>query len=396
MDTERREFVQLLREQEALAGHTTIALGGPADYFARVKSLDEVRAGLAWAAAEKLPVLILGGGSNLVLPDAGVRGLVLQIAIGGIDVVDSSDTTETIAVGAGVPWDELVNWSVARGLSGIECLAGIPGTVGATPIQNVGAYGQEVAQTIQLVEVLERATGTVRQVPAAECEFEYRQSRFKQADRDRFVVLRVCFRLGKERIEPPRYAELQRLLRERFPELSFDSGASEAKASANRPMQLNERVAVLETIRDAVLTLRRSRSMVVDLADPNSRSAGSFFMNPIVSADQLTMITRRIHEVCGAGVEFPAYPAGGDSERTKLSAAWLIERAGFLKGLRRPGAAISGNHCLALVNPQDGTESRRAILELAAEIQAGVRRNFGVDLHIEPEIYGVAENQSES
>ncbi len=372
-------FSDILKQDVVLAPYTSIELGGRADWFAEVQDVDQLREGLRWAAREKVPALILGGGSNLILPDAGVRGLVLRLVFSGIRIDDASASPEgassaagadsvSVTAAAGTDWDELVQATVEAGLSGIECLSGIPGTVGATPIQNVGAYGQEVAQTIEVVECLDRATLQRRLFTNEECDFGYRHSRFKSSDRDRFIVLSVRYRLNRSRIAELRYGELRDRIAERF-------GAKGPPAGAPG----------LRAIRETVLELRRGKSMVLDPEDANTRSAGSFFLNPVLqpeAAEQLVQAAKRR----GIETEPPRYPAPAG---VKFPAAWLIEKAGFQKGFRRPGAAVSTNHSLALINPGGGT--RRDLLELAAEIQRAVEQAFGVRLEIEPEIYGLRE-----
>jgi UDP-N-acetylmuramate dehydrogenase len=365
-------FTDLLKQGVPLAPYTSIGLGGKADWFAEITEAEALREGLAWAAHEKVPALVLGGGSNLILPDEGVRGLVLRLAFTGVQIETESPESDFafVTAAAGTNWDELVVATIEAGLSGIECLSGIPGTVGATPIQNVGAYGQDVSQTIARVECLDRATLQRRLFANEECRFAYRQSRFKTSDRNRFIVLSVCYRLHCKQIRELRYGELKERLRDR-------QGSDDALSFKG--------VGGLRAIRETVLELRRGKSMVLDPGDPNSRSAGSFFLNPVLAAEDVKRIARIAHQ---RGVErpLPEYPAPGG---TKVPAAYLIEHAGFQKGFRRPGAAISANHTLALINPGDGT--RRNLLELAEEIQAGVSRVFGVRLEIEPEIYGTPE-----
>lgn len=367
-------FIETLKQDAPLAPHTSIGLGGNADWFARVTDVNLLCEGLTWAAREKVPALVLGGGSNLILPDEGVRGLVLQLAFSGIriETEDSANSgaerLASVTAAAGTSWDDLVASTVEAGLSGIECLSGIPGTVGATPIQNVGAYGQEVSQTIEQVECLDRATLERRVFTNEECEFAYRRSRFKTTDRDRFIVLSVRYRLHAGKIQELRYGELKQRIVERF-----ESG------------QIPAGIDGLRAIRETVLALRRSKSMVLDPADPNSRSVGSFFMNPVLSPEEVERISA-IAMQRGSETEAPSFPGRAG---TKIPAAWLIERSGYSRGFRRPGAAISENHCLALINPGDGT--RRKLLELAEEIRVSVHRIFGVHLEIEPEIYGTPE-----
>ncbi len=347
-----------LQERVPLAPLTTLGLGGPARWFLRAASAAEVRAGLEWARQERLPVTILGGGSNVIVPDAGLDALVLQVAIPGLAFADADGGT-TVDAGAGVAWDELVAEAVRRGAAGVECLSGIPGTVGGTPIQNVGAYGQEVAETIVTVQALDRATLEVRAFARAECGFAYRWSRFKGEDAGRYVITGVRFRLRPGGAPPLRYPELARAVAARGG--VDDAGPREA----------------LGRVRDAVRALRRSKGMVLDPADPETRSAGSFFMNPVLTADEFATLERRWSASGGEG-GVPTFPAAGG---VKVPAAWLIERAGFPKGFARGGSRISRRHTLALVNA-GGTTAE--LLALAEAIQQGVATRFGVMLEREP------------
>jgi UDP-N-acetylmuramate dehydrogenase len=298
-------------------------------------------------------VLVLGGGSNLVVGDAGWDGLVVQIGLSVIEVELKSDHA-IVTAAAGVVWDDFVAQMVAAELAGIECLSGIPGLVGATPMQNVGAYGQEVADTLVRVRALDRATGELVDVPAAACGFAYRTSRFKGSDR--WIIVEVAFRLARSPLSPPLS----------YPELTRALGIGEGER------------APLEEVRRHVIELRRAKGMVVDANDPESRSAGSFFTNPIVDADAFAALAARLP----AGVTPPSWPAGNGM--TKLSAAWLIERAGFTKGYTVGRVGISKKHALALVNR--GGATARELLALAQEIQAGVRQRLGIELVPEPVI----------
>lgn len=346
-----------LREQVPLAPLTTLHLGGPARWLLRCTSEADVRAGLAWARDTGCRAVVLGGGSNVIVPDAGLDALVLQVAIPGLEFVEAEGGT-AVEAGAGVEWDELVAESVARGLAGVECLSGIPGTVGGTPIQNVGAYGQEVAETIESVRVLDRRTLEPRDFSRDECGFAYRWSRFKADDRDRYVVTAVRFRLRPGGAPTLRYPELARAVAAR-------GGVEPPPAGA------------LSQVRESVLALRRSKGMVLDAADPDTRSAGSFFMNPVLTPADFATLERRWAEGGGTGA-VPTFPAPGG---VKVPAAWLIERAGFGKGYGRDGARISAKHTLALVNVAGTTAD---LLRLADEIRAGVRQRFGVTLEREP------------
>lgn len=337
-----------------LAPRTTLGLGGPARHLARATNVDEVKEALA--AAGEDPVLVLGGGSNLVVRDGGFPGMVIQIAIEGLRIRDEGDHA-VVSAFAGESWDGFVAQMVDAGLSGVECLSGIPGLVGATPMQNVGAYGQEVGDTIVLVRVLDRATGEIESFEPAACRFAYRTSVFKGSDR--YVVLEVRFRLARSRESAPlAYPELARAL---------------GVAAGGR--------APLAAVRETVIALRRTKGMVVDAADPDSRSAGSFFTNPLVDAATLARVTRALPP----GTAIPQWPAADGL--TKLSAGWLIERAGFAKGHGAGRAGISSKHALALVNR--GGATTRELLALAAQIQAGVHEALGVELVPEPVIVGI-------
>ncbi|WP_406298182.1 UDP-N-acetylmuramate dehydrogenase [Embleya sp. NBC_00888] len=335
-----------------LASLTTLRLGGPARRLHTATTTDAVLATVRAADEQGIPLLVLGGGSNLVVGDDGFPGDVLRIATTGLRV-DGTD----VSVEAGVPWDDVVTAAVAAGLSGIECLAGIPGSAGATPVQNVGAYGQEVAETIASVEVYDRTERAPRTLTAAECGFTYRHSVFKGDDR--YVVLRVRFRLRDDagRSAPIRYAELARTL----------------------GVEPGERVPV-EAARAAVLGLRRGKGMVLDPADHDTWSAGSFFTNPILTHDAFADLTARAARHLGPDVTPPRYPSGAD--HVKTSAAWLIERAGFPKGYGQGRARISTKHTLALTNR--GRASTEDLLSLAREVRDGVHATFGVTLINEP------------
>jgi UDP-N-acetylmuramate dehydrogenase len=342
----------------ALAELTTLKLGGPPRRYVEAADEEAIVAAVRAADAEGEPLLVLAGGSNLVVADGGFPGTVLRIASRGVE--DHGDGR--LVVQAGEPWDPLVAATVEAGLAGLECLSGIPGSVGATPIQNVGAYGQEVAETIVSVRVLERRTGAVEELPAAECGFAYRSSRFKRAP-GRWVVLAVSFALVPGgRSAPIRYAELARAL-----------GLGEGDT------------APLPDVRGAVLGLRRAKGMVLDPRDPDSVSVGSFFMNPVLDADGFAALERRARERLGPEVRVPRFPQ--PDGRVKTSAAWLIERAGFTRGHGDPTAiAISTKHTLALTNRGAGTTA--ALVALAREIAAGVREAYGVELQPEPVFVG--------
>ncbi|CAN5922526.1 UDP-N-acetylmuramate dehydrogenase [soil metagenome] len=346
----------LVTTHAPLAARTTLGLGGPAQRLARVDTVDEISEALASAGAD--PVLILGGGSNLVVRDGGWPGLVIQIAIPGVTIQDHGDHA-VVSAFAGVVWDDFVAQMVDAGLAGVECLSGIPGLVGATPMQNVGAYGQEVADTIVRVCVLDRRTGAIETMEPAACGFAYRTSVFKGSER--WIIVEVVFRLERRADSAPI----------KYPELSRALGIAEA---ARAP---------LAEVRTTVIALRRGKGMVVDPGDPASRSAGSFFTNPIVDRATLAAFEARLPP----GVTAPKFPTADG--RTKLSAGWLIERAGFAKGYTPPAsrAGISSKHALALVNRGDATSAE--LLALAREIQYGLRARLGIELVPEPVIVGI-------
>jgi UDP-N-acetylmuramate dehydrogenase len=332
--------------EAALAAYTTLRLGGPAGTLTVVSESDEAVTNVRNAAAEGRPVLVLAGGSNVVIGDAGFPGTVLLLRTRGIRVVEEHAGHVVLRVAAGEPWDDFVAYAVTSGYSGVECLAGIPGSAGATPIQNVGAYGQEVAHTIATVHAYDRAHDSVRAMTPAECGFAYRSSVFKHSDR--YVVLEVDFRLARSGESAPiRYAELARTL-----------GA-----------EAGDRVP-LGQARDTVLKLRAGKGMVLDPDDRDTWSVGSFFTNPVVPAAAWQALA----------LDAPHWP--GDDGTVKIPAAWLIEHAGFPKGFAGAGVAISSKHTLALTNR--GTGSTEALLDLARTIRDGVQDRFGIELHPEP------------
>jgi UDP-N-acetylmuramate dehydrogenase len=344
-----------------LAGYTTLGLGGPAKTFAAASSeaglIDAVRS--ADAAGE--PVLLIGGGSNLVIADDGFPGTVIAIGTRGITYAAGGDGRVAVTVAAGEDWDDVVAATVAEGLAGLECLSGIPGRAGATPIQNVGAYGREVAEVITAVRVFDRLTGQITLIPNDECRFSYRTSMFRGGV-PRWVVLGVTFLLAREPLAAPvKYAEL----------------ASELG------VRMGERAAVGEA-RSAVLKIRGRKGMLLDPGDPDSRSAGSFFTNPVLSAERFAEVEAAAREADAGAV--PRFQAGGG--QVKVPAAWLIEHAGFGKGYGAPGRArVSSKHTLALVNAGGATTAD--LLALAREIRDGVRAAFGVTLEPEPILVGV-------
>jgi UDP-N-acetylmuramate dehydrogenase len=328
-----------VRHDVRLADLTTLAVGGPIERLIEVEDAAELVAAVRDADETGRPLLLLGGGSNVIAPDAGWAGDVVLVRSRGV----TRNGTELV-VQAGEVWDDVVAFTVSHGLAGIEALAGIPGSTGATPVQNVGAYGQEVAQTITAVHVYDRAEKSERTLTPAECGFGYRDSRLKR-EPGRFVVLEVSFRLEPgPASRPVGYAEL----------------------AGRLGMEVGE-TAPLAEVRDAVIELRRGKGMVLDPADPDSRSAGSFFTNPVVAEE-------RAVEGC------PSWPAGDG--RLKLSAAWLVQHAGFGKGTREGHVGTSSRHSLALTTEPGATAAE--LLAFADRIVAAVETQFGVVLHREP------------
>ncbi len=335
-----------------LAERTTLRVGGPADDWVVARTGAELVDAVLSAEAAGTRVLLLGGGSNLLVADTGFAGTVVEVASRGIEVDVVGDVVH-LAVAAGEPWDDVVAHAVAQGWSGIEALSGIPGRVGATPIQNVGAYGQDVSQTVASVRVLDRTDGEVRTLDGADCGFGYRMSRFK-ADPGRWAVLSVTLRLSASGHGVVRYSELASAL----------------------GVAVGEKAPVGQ-IRSSVLALRSRKGMVLDEADPDTWSAGSFFTNPVVD----DVVALRIPEAC------PRYPSAFG---TKLSAAWLIEHAGIGRGFALSAAApaaISGKHTLALTNRGGATAAD--IVDLARVVRAAVRARFAVELDVEPTLVGV-------
>ena len=341
-----------------LAELTTIGLGGPARGLIEVTEPDQVPAALATG-----PVLVVGGGSNLVVSDAGVDATVVHIAIPGLRAED-----DRVRIGAGEDWDAVVATLVGQGYCGLAPLSGIPGSCGATPIQNVGAYGTEIADLLESVTLYDRRERHFATVPAADLGLTYRGSVLRGTDRA--VITSLTLRLGRTP-QPVRY-----------PELAATLGIA-VGGTAPEP-----------EVRAAVLALRRAKGMVLDPADPDTRSVGSFFTNPILDDAALQVADRAIRGRLGAGIGYPRYPVAGAAGRTKLSAAWLIERAGFGKGYPGPGhrVRISSKHTLALVNAGGSTAD---LLELAEEIRAGVARAFAVDMVCEPLLVGAARQATD-
>jgi UDP-N-acetylmuramate dehydrogenase len=343
-----------------LARYTTLRLGGPARRLVTASTSRETVEAVRAADAAGEPLLLVGGGSNLVLADDGFPGVAVLLRARGVAVspagTGAGEAGVDLTVQAGEPWDELVTRAVGAGWAGIECLAGIPGLTGATPVQNVGAYGQEVADTITGVRVYDRQERAERDLTPAECRFGYRDSVFKHEDR--YVVLAVDFRLTPQPLSGPvRYPELARAL----------------GVEVGEPAKLADVAA-------AVVALRRGKGMVLDEADHDTWSAGSFFTNPVLAPAEAAAFAAR-----AGTADYPRWPAGAG---TKLSAAWLIEHAGFAKGYGSGRVSVSGKHTLALTNRGGATAAE--LLALAREIRTGVRERYGVQLVAEPRLVGTA------
>ena len=364
-----------IRRDVPLAELTTLETGGPARFFLPVHDESTLAAGVAWARERGVPLYFLGGGSNVLIPDAGLDGLVIKIATRGIweeKPLDPAapgaapnpmggptpDPTTVVRAAAGETWDDLVKYTVDAGLAGLECLSGIPGTVGAAPVQNIGAYGQEAADSLLSVRVMDLRSLRPLEFTRAECEFGYRESRFRR-HRGEHAVLEVRFRLARDGAPTVAYPDLAREL-------------------ADSPLTLAH-------TRDAVMRVRRRKSMVLDPTDENRRSVGSFFTNPTVSAQAAQELAAAVGKPGLARPdEIPMYPDG--LGRAKLSAAWLIEHAGIERGYRAGRVGVSTRHALALVNLGGATTAD--VLDLAAHVRRAVLDTFGVDLTIEPVCLG--------
>jgi UDP-N-acetylmuramate dehydrogenase len=351
----------LLEENKPLAPLTTLGIGGPARWFAQAATEEDIVEAATWAQARGIALFVLGGGSNLLVADEGFDGLVLHVALRGIQA--SRDANSALyQVAAGEVWDHFVPRSLEDNCAGIECLAGVPGTVGGTPVQNVGAYGQEVATCVERVRAFDRSRDAFVEFSASECGFAYRRSRFNTTDRGRYVVTRVDYRLTPGGPPNLRYAELQR---------SFPEGKTPS----------------LLEVADAVRHIRRSKGMLLVDSDPDCRSAGSFFKNPIVNRERVEQVK------VVSGKTPPCFPSGRGTEeasQVKLSAAWLIEQSGLSRGFSRGAVGISSRHTLALINR--GGATAREVLALAGEIRAAVETKFGIRLEMEPELLGLEKS----
>jgi UDP-N-acetylmuramate dehydrogenase len=342
--------VKEILENVPLAPLTTLQIGGPARYFVEATTVEEVLFGLEFARSMGLKIFILGGGSNLLISDSGIDGLVIRVAIDGIEFENPQGGELRVRAGAGMIWDDLVNKCVSRGLAGFECLSGIPGLVGGSPVQNIGAYGQEVSDTVVSVRCLDVLSGDIVELNRANCKFSYRSSIFNGEFSGRYVVLSVTYSLATEGKPKIVYKDL----------VNYFAG----------------RTPTLQEVRDAVVEIRRAKSMVIDPHDENSRSAGSFFKNPIVTHAEFEDLKLRFGEI-------PSFAFG---DLMKIPAAWLIEHSGFKKGHIMRNVGLSQNHTLAIINRGNGTAVE--VIGLMRRIQSDVSKRFGIELMPEPIFVG--------
>jgi UDP-N-acetylmuramate dehydrogenase len=339
-----------LQKQVPLAPYTTFGVGGPAQYFTEAASESDLREAIDFVQSNQIPLFVLGGGSNLVVSDEGFKGLVVKIAIRGLD--ESADSGNRLfQAGAGEDWDTFVARSVQSNCSGVECLSGIPGTVGATPVQNVGAYGQEVAESIRQVYALDLTNGRLRELTAQECGFAYRTSMFNSTEKGRFIILGVRFSLVPNGAPKIAYRDLQNYF-----------------AGKSKPSLLE--------VRNAVREIRHSKAMLIVDGDEDCRSAGSFFKNPVVSPEKFASVKAIADR---RGVQIPSFPA---ENGVKIPAAWLVEQSGFPKGYSRGPVGISRRHSLAIVNR--GGAKASDIIALKNAIQKAVGSQFDIELTPEP------------
>lgn len=350
----------IVEENIDLAPRTTLGVGGPARWLTTLTREEQVPEAVNWARERNLPWMVLGGGSNLLVADRGFDGLVMAMRIRGRRFVEDEDGFVSAEAGAGEGWDDFVAASIGAGGCGLECLSGIPGTVGATPVQNVGAYGQEVSDTLAWVRAWDTRAEQWVELESPACGFAYRVSRFNSGDTGRFVITSVHFRLRVGRPARPQYPELERKL-----------------AGVEAP--------TLQQIRDTVREVRQAKGMLLVEGEAESHSAGSFFKNPVMPGYALPELIRR------AGATPPQYAAGDG--QVKVPAAWLLEQAGFTRGYRLPGsgAGISSRHVLALINYN--RTSCADILALARAMQRGVEERFGIRLRAEPVAVGFKRDE---
>lgn len=354
-----------IRENVALAPYTTLGVGGPARFLVSIKHEDQVPEALEFARTQACPVLILGSGSNILVSDSGFPGVIVRMEIRGIQPLDE-DNSEFISVAAGEIWDGFVQRCVEQNLAGVECLSGIPGTVGGAPVQNIEAYGQEISDVILSIRALDRETNSIEELSGRDCRFGYRTSIFNTTHRDRYIILKVAFSLrpyGKPRIQ---YKDLE----------NYFSGRSKTPS--------------IGEVRRAVIKIRESKGMILHQTDDDIKSAGSFFKNPVLEPDEATGIenSARDRGLLASTENLPRYTA--PSGKVKLPAAWFVEQAGFEKGYTRGNVGISSKHALALVNKGDA--QAREFIDLMHIIQDKVHSEFGIDLLPEPTLLGFEKN----
>ena len=351
-------MLSVIRENVRLAPYTTLRMGGIARYFADIDQADQLREALQFAEQRSLPVFVLGGGSNVLIADNGFSGVVIHIVNKGITFHKPKKDAALVTVAAGEDWDKFVQQCVARDWAGVECLSGIPGLVGGTPIQNVGAYGQEVSETIVTVRAFDRHSNCVVEMTNEDCQFSYRASVFNTTERDRYIVLSVTYQLKPHGEPALRYADLQ------------------------KHFATHKRSPTLQEVRNAVIAIRASKGMVIVPNDPNSQSAGSFFKNPIVTVEKFAEVATaaRQQKLLNANEQIPSFAVS--AEQVKIPAAWLIEKAGFSKGYEQGRVGISSKHTLALINRSNATAAE--LLALVERIQSQVQERFGIALMPEP------------
>lgn len=347
-------------ENVSLSSKTTIALGGKAKYFIECFSNEDIISAVEFSKSKNLPFYILSGGSNIIFPDNDLNIVIINILSKGISKTENENEV-IIECDAGENWDSFVEYCISKGLSGVECLSGIPGSVGATPFQNVGAYGQEVKDVINSVKCIDNENFETKIFANEDCEFDYRQSRFKGKDKGKYIITSVVFSFQKNKEPGIKYPELQRQI-ESIPEFK----------------NTKDLIEKLSIIRNTVISIRKSKSMVLDSNDLNSRSCGSFFMNPVLTETDFKNFINIFQNLNP--------PHFKSKDKYKIPAAWLIENSGFSKGFRYKGVGISENHSLALVN-YEGTSEQ--IKELSSEIINTVKDKFNIRLHPEPEIFNI-------
>lgn len=345
-----------IEQNVSLAEYTTLKIGGKARFFFSVKHEEDLIEAVSFAEENDLKIFVLGGGSNVLIADTGFDGVVLKISLKGISIFQEKDKIVYVTAKAGEDWDKFVAFGVEKNLQGIECLSGIPGLVGGTPVQNVGAYGQEVSETIVSVRVFDGKTKTIKDLSNSQCEFSYRTSLFNTTEKNRYVVLSVTYALSSDGEPKIVYRDLQNYFGDAKP--------------------------TLEETRRAVLKIRAGKSMVIDPRDPNSLSVGSFFKNPIITTESFAILEEKAAKLGIASI--PSFKA--EAGNVKVPAAWLIERSGFNKGFKFGCVGLSTKHTLAIINRGGATAGD--VLSLKNKIQVKVKELFGIELNPEPVLVG--------